>query len=70
MVTEDKVIPIPDDMKELRKKLGFDYGRFDYIEHNGKNVLLDVNKTIGGVHRVEEYAEKVDFLASGITRYL
>ncbi len=70
MATEDKAIPVPDELKELRKKSGFDYGRFDYVEHNGKPVLLDVNKTLGGAHRVDEYAAQLDLLANGISEYL
>ncbi len=32
---------------QLRKQLGFDYGKFDYVIHEGKVVLLDANKTTG-----------------------
>lgn len=32
---------------DLRRRLGFDYGKFDYVRHGGRVVLLDVNKTIG-----------------------
>ncbi len=32
---------------EWRKQLGFDYGKFDYVIHEGKVVLLDANKTTG-----------------------
>lgn len=70
MATKDEPIPIPGELKELRKKLGLDYGRFDYVEQNGKLVLLDVNKTLGGAHHVDEYAAQLDLLASGITGYL
>jgi hypothetical protein len=31
----------------LRHTLGFDYGKLDYVIHNGKTVLLDANKTTG-----------------------
>jgi hypothetical protein len=70
MATKDEAIPVPDELKELRQKAGFDYGRFDYVEHNGKPVLLDVNKTLGGAHHVDEYAAQLDLLASGISGYL
>jgi hypothetical protein len=30
-----------------RRQLKFDYGKFDYCMHNGKPVLLDINKLIG-----------------------
>jgi hypothetical protein len=32
---------------ELRKAMEFDYGKFDYVIHNGEVVLLDINKTTG-----------------------
>ncbi len=32
---------------ELRRQLGFDYGKFDFVMHNGAPVLIDANKTIG-----------------------
>lgn len=35
------------DIIQLRHKLGFEYGKFDYVEVNGKAILLDANKTIG-----------------------
>jgi len=69
MTTKDEMIPVPDELKIWRKKLGFDYGRFDYVEHNGKPVLFDVNKTLGGVHHIETYSAKLDFLASGINDF-
>lgn len=32
---------------EWRQQLGFDYGKFDYVIHDGQVVLLDANKTTG-----------------------
>jgi len=40
-------VPVPDEMRELRRELGFDYGKFDFVMHEGKAVLLDANKTPG-----------------------
>jgi hypothetical protein len=37
--------PVPDELRAWREKLGFDYGKFDYICPYGQPVLLDVNKT-------------------------
>jgi hypothetical protein len=34
----------------LRKTLGFDYGKFDYVIHEGTPILLDTNKTVGSGH--------------------
>ena len=38
---------VPEELRAIREKLKFDYGKFDYGIHNGKPVLYDVNKTPG-----------------------
>lgn len=45
----DKVETISPDpaIIERREALGFDYGKFDYVIHEGKAILLDANKTVG-----------------------
>jgi hypothetical protein len=37
------------EMIQLAGTMKFDYGKFDYVLHEGKPVLLDANKTTGGV---------------------
>lgn len=37
--------PVPPELREQRERLGFDYGKFDFIMHDGRAVLLDANKT-------------------------
>ena len=32
-------------IREIRKELGFDYGKFDYVVQGGQVVLFDVNRT-------------------------
>lgn len=39
---------VPPEVLAYRERIGLDYGRIDYVEHEGKPVILDVNKTIGG----------------------
>ena len=34
-------------LRVLRRALGFEYGKFDYVLHEGEPVLLDINKTVG-----------------------
>lgn len=41
--------PVPDDLRQRRKELGFDYGKFDFAVHDGKTYLMDANKTPGRV---------------------
>jgi hypothetical protein len=36
-----------EEVLEWRRRLGMDYGKLDYVIHEGEPVLLDVNKTVG-----------------------
>lgn len=36
---------VPDYLRQVRKEMGMDFGKFDYVMSNGEVVLLDVNKT-------------------------
>jgi hypothetical protein len=38
-------ISVDESIVAARKALGFDYGKFDYVLHDGEAVLLDINKT-------------------------
>jgi hypothetical protein len=38
-------VPVPDELREWRRRLGFDFGKFDFVLHEGRPVLLDVNRT-------------------------
>lgn len=44
-VTSRAAVPVPDEIRALRERLGFDFGKFDFVVHDGKPVLLDVNRT-------------------------
>jgi hypothetical protein len=35
----------PDELREIRRSLGFDFGKFDYSIVNGRVVLYDRNRT-------------------------
>jgi hypothetical protein len=37
--------PIPGELRAMRARLGFDYGKFDYGIVDGRVVLYDVNRT-------------------------
>ncbi|MDX8452765.1 hypothetical protein RFM98_08355 [Mesorhizobium sp. VK9D] len=52
-------VPVPDELRALRRELGFDYGKFDFVMHEGRAVLLDANKTPGRVRNLSA------FLAAG-----
>lgn len=38
-------ISVPDDLREMRRALGFDYGKFDYAIVDGETILFDANST-------------------------
>ena len=38
-------VPIPDALRAMRSRLGFDYGKFDYVLIKGEVSLLDANRT-------------------------
>lgn len=42
-----EAVPVPEELRALRHRLGFDYGKFDFVMHGGRAVLLDANKTPG-----------------------
>ena len=52
IVKDQTAVPIEEidphpEIVEARKRLNFDYGKFDYVLHDGRPVLLDTNKTTG-----------------------
>jgi hypothetical protein len=46
VIRVEEVDPHPE-IVQARKRLNFDYGKFDYVVYNGRPVLLDANKTTG-----------------------
>ena len=51
--THREEAPVPDDLRERRRQLGFDFGRFDFVVHDGRAILLDANKTPGRPPNIE-----------------
>jgi hypothetical protein len=41
----ERDVPIPDQLREVRARLGFDYGKFDFGIVGGEVVLYDANRT-------------------------
>lgn len=69
-VTPEQRVPVPHELVELRRCLALDYGRFDYVEHEGRPVVLDANKTLSAGRDPEAYADELDTLAPGIDAFL
>lgn len=59
---------VPDALLEIRRSMSFDFGKFDYVEHEGRVFLLDANKT--PVYRGDVTSPRMNLLASGIDSYL
>lgn len=53
----------------LTKSMKFDYGKFDYVIHEGEPVLLDANKT-PGAGKTATFASMCPEWAQGIRNYL
>ena len=68
-VTPEERVPVPDELVALRKQLGLDYGRFDYVVRDGHPIVFDINKTVGGYDNCAAYADELDILAKGIRMY-
>jgi hypothetical protein len=45
MVRHDYVDKPPPELVEIRKRMQFDFGKFDYVQHGETAILLDANKT-------------------------
>jgi hypothetical protein len=62
---------VPEPLRDWRARLRFDFGKFDYVVHEGAPVLLDVNRSpsfprvVGGTA-----ARVVETLAPGIDDFL
>ena len=66
-------IPVPDELRAIRARLGFDFGKFDYVKHEGRYYLLDANRTPGAPDAfASDPAVKasLDRLAGGIDAFL
>jgi hypothetical protein len=62
---------VPDELRAVRREMGFDFGKFDYAIVDGRVVLYDVNRTpwAGPLAR-DENMPRVRHLAQGIRAFL
>jgi hypothetical protein len=58
--------PVPEELRAIRKRLGFDYGKFDYGFVDGRAILYDVNRTPGHAVDPGRHARSVTVLSEGI----
>jgi hypothetical protein len=45
VTSSEPVADVPDALREARARLGLDYGKLDYVMHEGEAILLDANRT-------------------------
>jgi hypothetical protein len=62
--------PVPDALRQIRRGLGFDYGKFDYGVIDGEVILYDTNRTPGASRDPNAHAETLDLLANGIRAFV
>jgi len=59
--------PVPEELRAERERLNFDYGKFDFVIHNGVPFLMDANRTPGIAQRVDHILlPKARVLAEGL----
>jgi hypothetical protein len=62
-------VPLP--IRDERSRLGFDYGKFDFVIHQGQPVLLDANRTPGNPRNLQDHVRKgAQNLAEGLDALL
>lgn len=45
IVGRERLHEVPEDLRQLRRELGFDFGKFDFAVVDGRTVLYDANRT-------------------------
>ncbi len=64
-------VEVPDGLRAMREKLGFDYGKFDFVIHDGRAILLDANRTPGRPRNlIKRLAEGAPALADGFEQLI
>jgi len=48
-------VEVPTELRSERERLGFDFGKFDWIMHDGRAVLIDANRTPGTARSIEGF---------------
>ena len=60
-------VEIPDALRAERARLGFDYGKFDFVMQDGRPILLDANRTPGRSPASGQVLQAgLDLLADGL----
>ncbi len=71
IVSREPVAEVPDQLRRMRRELGFDYGKFDYVIVDGQVILYDANRTPSlGAFPSQDMAPRIRHLAEGLQVFL
>jgi hypothetical protein len=71
IIRRETTVEVPDELRQMRQNMGFDYGKFDYALVNGRVVLYDVNWTPTlSCFSKEQVLPDIRLLAEGIQSFL
>lgn len=60
---------VPQSLRDRRRELGIDFGKFDYVMRDGEAILLDANKTPVSKRTPESPTPNIRRLAKAITEF-
>jgi hypothetical protein len=70
-VLKHEPVEVPDKLRAERERLGFDFGKFDFVMQGGEPVLLDANRTPGIAQAIRPMMKKGALnLAEGLHQLL
>ncbi|MEO8460023.1 MAG: hypothetical protein ABI451_05800 [Dokdonella sp.] len=69
-IIDREPVPVPMELRAERERLGFDYGKFDFVVRDGCAILLDANRTPSAPPSSAEMDVSNAQLAGGIKSFL
>jgi hypothetical protein len=70
-VIRHEPVDVPPELRAERERLGFDFGKFDFVVHDGEPLLLDANRTPGMARAIQPLIAKgAANLAEGLNALL
>jgi hypothetical protein len=70
-IVDFDTVPVPQELRAMRARLGFDFGKFDYVRHGDRWVLIDANRSPSMPAQVSPQVEAgQDHLAQGLDAFL
>ena len=67
---DPELVPVPEELRAERRRLGFDYGKFDFVVHDDRVVLFDANRTPGAPPPRNNTVAANAHLAAGLDEFL